>query len=440
MAILQHDEQTYVFIPGKNWKLSLAELITVLKTRKASFKITDLSKPFFVIASNSFIDPNIIDTLGGTIKIGKALSQISSETVEDAFLHKKEQALTQIKNHLASEPIFINLFDKSLSKLIFGVSVYFENPRFLHASRRIQRFVGNCFKTELASRGTRSRFMGYPEGRRLPQLTHVEVLKKELTKQGAEALFCIGKTQTHISKTLSVHNPFEFQKRDTGRPIQRKIYSIPPRLAKIMVNLCACMPGKTLLDPFCGVGTILQEALLLKAHVTGIDKNPWCVNASRINLEWLTKEYRLKETEYDVLTGDSRDLKNKMNKETVDCIVTEPDLGPPLRHFPTDSYARRITNKLKPLYCSFLQGAYEALKPEGNIVFTTPYIKTRTENFITLDLEEETKAMGFKSVYPYESKILADTGPLIEKLAQISSFADIRKRHKIGRKINIFQK
>jgi tRNA G10 N-methylase Trm11 len=282
--------------------------------------------------------------------------------------------------------------------------------------------------------------MGFSKERQLPQLTHVEVLKKEMTEQSAEALFCIGKTQTHISKTLSVHNPFEFQKRDAERPIQRKIYSIPPRLAKIMVNLSVCMPGKTLLDPFCGVGTILQEALLLNAHVIGVDINPWCVNASLTNLDWLTNEYHLKESKYEVFKGDSRDLKNLFNKETIDCIVTEPDLGPPLRHFPTDSYATRITNKLKSLYCSFLKGAYEALRSEGYIVFVTPYVKTRSDSFITLNLEEEVKALGFRSVYPYNPKMFEDRDSLVERLASMASFIDIRKTHKIGRKINILQK
>ena len=64
---------------------------------------------------------------------------------------------------------------------------------------------------------------------------------------------------------------------------------MPPRLARMMVNLSACTAGKTLLDPFCGVGTILQEALLEKAMVVGMDVNPWCVKAATENLEWLVQ-------------------------------------------------------------------------------------------------------------------------------------------------------
>lgn len=440
VTILCPDEQMYVFIPGKNWKLSLAELITYLQTRKINFKVTDLSKPFFIIESRSILDPKIVDNLGGTIKAGKVLSQMPSETVEDAFLHKKEHALAEIRSYLLSDHVFNNLFGKPLTKNVFGASIYFENPRFLHVSKKIQRFVGSCLKDELASQGTKARFMGFPQKRRLPQLTHVEVLKKGLAEQGKEILFCISKAQTFISKTASVHNPFEFQKRDISRPVQRKIYSIPPRLAKIMINLSTCLPGEALLDPFCGVGTILQEALLLKAQVTGIDIDPWCVNASRTNLQWLTNEYGLKEAKYTILSGDSRNLTDKVNRETIDCIVTEPNLGPPLRHFPTDSYARRMAGKLKLLYHSFLKGAHEALRAEGTLVFVTPYVKTRSGNFITLDLEEEVKAIGFKKTYPFEKNVFADGSPLVKELAITSSLVDVGKKHKIGREINILQK
>ena len=105
------------------------------------------------------------------------------------------------------------------------------------------------------------------------------MLKKNLVENKAEVLFCIGRTETWVATTVAVHNPFEFQKRDIYKPNQRKIFGMPPRLARIMVNLSSCTSGKTLLDPFCGVGTILQEALLEKANAVGLDVNPWCVKA-----------------------------------------------------------------------------------------------------------------------------------------------------------------
>jgi tRNA G10 N-methylase Trm11 len=151
-------------------------------------------------------------------------------------------------------------------------------------------------------------------------------------------------------------------------------------------------------------------------------------------------EYGLKDAKFTVSTGDSRHLTETVGRETVDCIVTEPDLGPPLRHLPTEAYAERITSRLKPLYASFLQGAYEALRPGGNLVFVTPHVKTRSGNFITLNLEEEVNTIGFRKTHPFENGTLTDGSSPFEELATASSFVDIAKRHKIGRRINILQK
>ena len=433
-------QSMYVFISGKNWRLSLAELVSFFKARKLSFRVASFSKSFFVVTTESTLDPSLLDSLGGIIKIGRIISQIPSEAIEDAFLHAEKRALAQVRMCLQSDNVFGDLFKTYPTRFIFGVSLYFENPRLLRFSKKMQRFVGSCFKDELASRGAKAKFMGFPKSREFPQLTHVEVLKKKLIEEGVEILFCIGREYAFVSRTLAVHNPFEFQKRDVCRPIQRKIFSIPPRLAKIMVNLSKCLPGKVLLDPFCGVGTILQEALLIKAQVIGMDINSWCVEASCSNLGWLRNEYGLGQAKYTILQGDSRKLTEKINEKTVDCIVTEPDLGPALRHLPTESYAKRITDKLNPLYYDFLKGAYKALKADGTLVLVTPYVRTRSGSFVTVYLEDKVEAIGFKIVQPFEKEVFASKASSVEELTRISSFVDMEKRHKIGREITILQK
>ena len=431
---------TYVFIPGKNWKLSLAELISFLEASKCKFKITNLSRFFFTFESEKTLDQKLIDDLGGAIKIARVISHVPLKIIEDAFLRRKKQAQAEIKANLSANCVVDDIFRAPPKKCVFGVSVYFEEPRFLRFSREIQRFVGSYFKKQLATRRIKAKFMGFPKNRELPQLTHVEVLKKGLIKESAEILFCIGKEKALISNTIAVHNPFEFQKRDINRPVQRKIFSIPPRLAKIMLNLSSCTSRKVFLDPFCGVGTILQEAMLMQAQVIGMDLNPWCVKASQMNLDWIKKEYNLRKTKYKVLQGDARNLTNYVDKETIDCIVTEPDLGPALRHFPTEFYARRIIEKLKPLYFDFLEGSYKSLKDGGRLVFVTPYIKTRNETFVSMKLEEKATTLGFGMSCPFKRKIFAENGLLIEDLVKASSFVDMEKRHKIGREIHIFQK
>jgi len=434
------DTQTiYVFIPGKNWKLSLAEVVSFLAARNYHYEVCELTKAFFTVSVDEGLGASVIADLGGFIKIGRVAATVSTRAVEEAFLRKDREAESQVREGLSSSRVADEMLETASGKFVFGVSVYFTERSFQLVSKIMQRFLGSFVKHELAARGKRSRFMGFPRRREQPQLSHVEVLKKGLVERKAEILFCVGKERTVVSTTVAVHNPFEFQKRDVGKPKQRKIFAISPRLARIMVNLASCTSGKLLLDPFCGVGTILQEALLTRARVVGLDLNPWCIQATIENLEWLKKEYALKEAEYTILQGDARTLTHKIEHE-VDCIATEPDLGPALRHVPTTPYATKVIDKLEPLYYSFLEGAYRILKRGGRLVLTTPYIRARSGKPVTMPIGEKAVGIGFKRVHPFRKEIFAEDGKARENLIGMASLVDAEKKHKIGREIHVFQK
>ena len=431
--------QFQLFIPGKNWRLSLAELASLLEAKDIKFAVCSFSKEFFVVSTEEKVAASIVDDLGGTIKIGVSAVDFSTEIVKRAFLQKEKEAQKQISREIAASGM-VDEMVKAESKTLFGVSVYCAEKPLRSVSKGIQRFIGSSIKRELSGYGKKSKFMGFAKGRRLPQLSHVEVLKKNFVENKAEILFCVGKKQTFVATTVAVHNPFEFQKRDVGKPVQRKIFAIPPRLARIMVNLAACTEGKTLLDPFCGVGTVLQEALLAKAQAIGVDINRWCVEATRRNLEWLKNEYTLENAEYRVLQGDVHRLSHKIGWEQVDCIATEPDLGPALRQVPTTSYAVRIAEKLEPLYYGLLEEAYKVLKSTGRLVVVSPYIKTRSGKPVTMGIEEKAVEMDFERVIPFKRVFFAEDAATPENLLAMASLVDAEERHKIGREIHVFQK
>jgi tRNA G10 N-methylase Trm11 len=431
--------QFQLFIPGKNWRLSLAELASSMETRGTKFAVHSFSKEFFVVNAEEF-DAAIIDDLGGTIKIGASTTDFPTEIVKRAFLQKDKEAQTQIVRETAASGLVDDIVKVESEKTLFGVSVYCAEKQLRVVSKGIQRFVGSSIKRELSGYGKKSKFMGFAKDRRLPQLSHVEVLKKHMVENKAEILFCVGREQTFVAVTVAVHNPFEFQKRDVGKPVQRKIFAIPPRLARIMVNLAACTEGKVLLDPFCGVGTVLQEALLAKAKAIGVDINRWCVEATMRNLDWLKDEYGLENGEYRVLQGDVYRLSQKIGWEQVDCVATEPDLGPALRQIPTTSYAVRIAEKLEPLYHGLLEEAYKVLKSGGRLVLVSPWIKTRSGNPVTMQIEEKAVELGFERVYPFKKEFFADDAAVPENLVAMASLVDAEERHKIGREIHVFQK
>jgi tRNA G10 N-methylase Trm11 len=430
---------TYIFISGKNWILSLAELTAYFKTRNNPFKIEYFSRGYFVLSFQQKLDAQIIADLGGTIKIGEIKTNLPTEKVKDAFLGRNKQTQKQIAQTLAESTSVFEGMAKASERLLFGVSVYFTDNSFSPVSGRLQRFVGSTIKDELANLGKKANFMGYSQDRKQAQLTHVEVIKKNLVENQAEILFCIGKKETYVAVTVAVHNPFEFQKRDIYKPNERKIFAMPPRLARMMVNLSLCTAGKTLLDPFCGVGTILQEALLEKASVVGMDVNSWCVDAAKENLEWLIGEYGLEGADFRVLQGNIDMLIAKVGVESVDCIVCEPDLGPALREVPTGAYAEGIIEKLKPLFYGFVEQAYMALKPNGRLVLVTPYIGTRSGQAVTMPIDEKLAQVGFKRIYPF-SKGMFEESLDVGRLVGSGSLVEMDERHIIGREIHILQK
>ena len=419
--------------------LSLAELTAYFKARDIHFEIQFFSGEFFALSFEKDFDASAIEDLGGTIKIGEVKVRFPTETVKEAFLKKNKQAKKQITESLASSGLTSGMA-KSAEKILFGVSVYCTESTLRTSSAVIQRFVGSTVKDELSNLGKKSSFIGFGSERKQAQLSHVEVLKKKLVENQAEVLFCIGRTETFVAVTVAVHNPFEFQKRDIYKPNQRKIFGMPPRLARMMVNLSACKQGKTLLDPFCGVGTILQEALMEKAMVVGMDVNPWCVKAATENLEWLANEYGLGDADFRVLQGDVSRLVEKMGQEAVDCIVCEPDLGPALRQVPTGPYAEKIIQKLEPLYFGFVEQAYRALRPGGRLVLVTPYMKARSGQPVTMPIGEKLEGVGFKRVYPFTKDMFAASAGGLDHVANAASLIEMDERHLIGREIHIVEK
>jgi tRNA G10 N-methylase Trm11 len=430
---------TYLFISGKNWMLSLAELSAYFKARNQKFQIQYFSREFFVINLERSLDSEAIADLGGTIKIGEIKITLPTETVKDAFQKKNKQAQKQIAQTLAASNIAISMKPDKAGKTLFGVSVYFTDNSLAHMSGRMQRFVGSAVKDELKTQGKKADFIGYSAERKQAQLSHVEVIKKQLVESHAEVLFCIGKTETYVATTVAVHNPFEFQKRDIYKPNQRAIFGMPPRLARMMVNLSACTSGKFLLDPFCGVGTILQEALLEKAAVLGMDVNPWCVKAAKENLEWLAREYELEGADFRVVQGEVGRMTEKVGIDSVDCIVSEPDLGPALREVPTGPYAQKIIEKLEPLFFEFVEEASRTLKPGGRLVLVTPFIKTRSNEAVTMPISAEVERVGLKRVFPFDYEMFAanlDVG----RLVHATSLVEMDERHLIGREIHVLEK
>ena len=252
----------YSFVSGKNWKLSLAEVTLFFSARDYVFEVSEFSRSFFTLKTQTVIQPPLIDDLGGILKISEKLSSIPTEQLVGALMKGNAAAKKQLKAAIPLGLLAEKIPFASSGKSVFGISVYWADHSHRSVGAIAHRFFGSALKEVMRKQGKKARFMGFPRDRKNPQLTPVEVLKQNLVENNSEISLFIGKKESIVGTTIAIHNPFEFQKRDLDKPVKRKIFGVSPRIAKIMINLSKCKPGKTFLDPFCGVGTFLQEALL----------------------------------------------------------------------------------------------------------------------------------------------------------------------------------
>ncbi len=136
------------------------------------------------------------------------------------------------------------------------------------------------------------------------------------------------------------------------RPFFRSIAS-PPTLSRILVNLARVREGDTILDPFCGTGSILIEAGFMGIHGIGVDIDWELVHGSMKNIEYYSLWNQI------IVLGDTRELVYV----DIDGIATDPPYG---------RAASTHGEDIRVLYREFLERAYESVKHGGYIVFMAP--------------------------------------------------------------------
>ncbi len=386
----------YALVLGKNPALSSAEIFTILRSRGIPFVLQDRASGFLIIDMEK---PPEMSSLGGSIKLASV--EWSGPAEE----------LPQESVSLAAEYL--------PGKCIFGVSAYGTG----------WKDAAEAIKSEAAGKGRQCKFMNIPRERKA--LTHVEVIKKRLLEDGAEFLVLRGR-QLHLARTLAVHNPFEFQKRDMKRPFKRPMLSIPPRLARMMVNLTGRESGD-FLDAFCGIGTILQEASLSGFRAHGMDRDAQAVEWARRNMKWLHNEYGLVQQEWKqvIRQGDARRLDSLFPGKSVDAMASEPYLGQPLKRAPDTNKARKIIREVRPIYERFVRGASCVLKHGGRLVIVSPCFEARKGSpLVRLNMRGLAERNGFELVNPFKGTGLEHGLPL----------TDSEQYHRTIREISIMQK
>lgn len=236
------------------------------------------------------------------------------------------------------------------------------------------------------------------------ELNSAQVLHNGLTRRGAWELLLFKNGQEAIlAQTLFVQDIEAYAARDQARPARdARVGMLPPKLAQVIVNLAS---GKLeqksetaeqrhrirLLDPFCGTGVVLQEAMLMGYSVIGTDIEPRMVDYSKRNLQWLVDQNPGLENFADVEVGDATDCK----WPGFSVVASEVYLGRPLAQIPESQQLQKIINDANTITKKFLLNLSGQLKPGQRMCLALPAWQVNADKFKHLPVIDQITDMGY---------------------------------------------
>ena len=361
MAVMTH----LIFL-GRQADVAQAELKVVLARFSQSLQIDTITEHTLGITlDENCTAQKLIDVLGGTFKIAKLMKTI--QTVETSEI---ETEVIEILKTVQADK----------NRKTFSIAE--------HDRNHLDALSLPTIKKGLVKAGLSARFV-------------------ETSREGGEAALILegdiaeihvihAKHYTVLGITEAVQDVHNWSHRDMDKPYRdMRRGMLPPKLARSLVNLAIGAKSPTdltILDPFCGTGTVLMEAMLLGAHVIGTDLAPDSIHGAGNNLAWMQKEYSLTDA-YSLAVQDVTQLTTvQTNNQKVDAIVTEPFLGKPNTE-PAD-----IDNMLKgleKLYLGSFKQWLQILKPGGVVVIAFPFVQHKDRVKTVQTLIDRLESLGY---------------------------------------------
>jgi len=329
---------------GRNPELSRAEVIEFLKARNRTHKEILFEKNILIIETNDGEKFNIQE-FGGIMWLG----QITFEGVENEFTKHIDK--TEI---IPADKFSYTIFGNQDEQIIKDKFKKEKKKAMMKHGRRQIEFQGG----EKHSLPKSDFYIFY---NKIGDIIYFGIVNQSYDNTGVK-------------------------NRDMNKPIRREALAISPRLSKILINLSGSKPHDLLLDPFCGVGGIIQEALLKRINVHGIDKSKEAVVSAEKNIKWLKSQYNIK-VNYKIENSDSRNAPDLQFSG----IATEAPLGKLLRKKPNNNEAKQIIQNFEAYIIPILRRLKTIKKSSAKIAITFPVIRK-----IHVDVQKISEKTGLK--------------------------------------------
>ena len=383
----------YIALLGRQPEISLAELTAVFGTDC----VNRISQQFAKVQTSQFD----ITTLGGTIKCAKVITELPASRTDKASLLAASRFITQ---HYQAK------WAHSPHKITLGLSAY----NLAVGTRDVQK-TGLILKSSLKKSGTSLRLIPNDQ----PALSTATAHNNKLGSSPHKVELLLVKTTGRrliITESRGVQNITAYTRRDRHRPKRDAFVGmLPPKLAQIMLNLAlgagslahqrscsnslagsasslsdksmvlrTALPDAfdleetagsratvTILDPFCGTGTVLQEALLAGYDVVGTDLSQKMVDYTTENLSWLQSTFTTLGRVIDIHQADAT-THRWPNRESLTAVVCETYLGQPFSAPPAPQKLAAVVDNCNHIITSFLANLRSQLAPNTPLCIAVP--------------------------------------------------------------------
>jgi tRNA G10 N-methylase Trm11 len=384
-----------IAILGRQPALGLAELESLYGDKNVT--------PIGSVAAKLSIMPCSIEfsRLGGTIKLCKTLKMFDTTSWHDIESYLVNVSPEHSKNmpsgkmHLGLSAYEVSVSPKQL--LATGLKI---KKAINQATGRTVRLVPNI-----------------NNGLNSAQVLH----NKLLTTNGWELVVVRSGQKSVLAQTLSIQDIENYGLRDYGRPKRdTRIGMLPPKLAQIILNLAigpqefaqvslspsgsACFSPEdnqkmrelhshtVILDPFCGTGVLLQEALHMGYGVLGSDIEPRMVDYTNQNLRWLTDHYKSSYASSNVAAGDATSLDWS---QPIDVVASEVYLGRPFTALPDAEILAQTVSDCNTITKKFLKNIHRQLKSGARLCLALPAWQVKPSQFRHLPLVDHLGDLGY---------------------------------------------
>ncbi len=322
--------KSYILVLGKHRALSRAELAPVCDEVFFDESLGLLYAENLVFKNPRKIPRSpeqlFLDQLGGTIRMAEVIGEF----------HSRKDILREITNFFVEQN---RDGVQYLGLSTFGTKPNFAFDLFPALTKEVEKATDNKLRIENKS--------GKP-------LDSGRIFNSKLLKKGAEFIVWQNKNSFLLARTVANQNLRNYVLRDRDKGFRdAHMGMLPPKLAQILLNLATNNQSKvTVVDPFCGSGTINHEAAISGFKTLGSDINPDFLAGAKRNHQFLAEKFRY-DPQAPFFVCNAQDF--PWNKYPNSVIATEGWLGENFRTRPTNLEIEHNAQKIITLWSKIFE-------------------------------------------------------------------------------------